>query len=166
MVLVDTQGFRRDGWNRPDPDSPLPETGRVLIPLERLEEALAAEGAWELGLDLANDAEVEALAGAFERLSLISIAFPSFADGRGFSLARRLRNAGFRGTLRARGHLIADQFAFARACGFDEVEISEDLARRQPEEQWLAAARSEVPGYQRGYGESILDRRRARAVAR
>ena len=30
----------------------------------------------------------------------------------------------------------ADQYAMARRTGFDEVEITQDLAARQPQEQW------------------------------
>lgn len=72
--------------------------------------------------------------------ALVVIAFPSFSDGRGFTLARHLRAAGYKGRLRARGHLIADQYAMARRAGFDEVEISEELAQRQPADQWLYRA--------------------------
>lgn len=72
--------------------------------------------------------------------ALIAIDFPAMTDGRGFTLARRLRALGFQGRLRATGKLIADQYAMARRVGFDEVEISADLARRQPEQQWLARA--------------------------
>jgi uncharacterized protein (DUF934 family) len=73
-------------------------------------------------------------------LSLIAIDFPAFTDGRGFTLARRLRELGYQGRLRATGKLIADQYAMARRVGFDEVQIGPDLAVRQPEEQWLARA--------------------------
>lgn len=69
-------------------------------------------------------------------LQMIRVDFPSFADGRGFTIARMLRLAGYTGRLRARGHLIADQYAMARRTGFDEVEITHDLAARQPQEQW------------------------------
>lgn len=69
-------------------------------------------------------------------LQMIRIDFPSFADGRGFTIARMLRLAGYNGRLRARGHVIADQYAMARRTGFDEVEITQDLAARQPQEQW------------------------------
>ena len=62
--------------------------------------------------------------------SAICIPFGSFSDGRGFTWAKRLRMAGFSGRLRAAGHVIADQYAMARRAGFDEVEISPDLARR------------------------------------
>jgi phosphoadenosine phosphosulfate reductase len=73
-------------------------------------------------------------------LSLIAVEFPAFTDGRGFTLARRLRELGYKGRLRATGKLIADQYAMARRVGIDEVEIGPDLAARQPEEQWLARA--------------------------
>lgn len=69
-------------------------------------------------------------------LQMIRIDFPSSADGRGFTIARMLRLAGYTGRLRARGHVIADQYAMARRTGFDEVEITQDLAARQPQEQW------------------------------
>ncbi len=71
---------------------------------------------------------------------MIRIDFPSFADGRGFTLARGLRLRGYTGRLRAYGHVISDQYAMARRSGFDEVEISEDLAARQPEADWISRA--------------------------
>lgn len=69
-------------------------------------------------------------------LQMIRVDFPSSADGRGFTIARMLRLAGYNGRLRARGHVIADQYAMARRTGFDEVEITQDLAARQPQDQW------------------------------
>ena len=71
---------------------------------------------------------------------LIAIDFPSMTDGRGFSLARLLREKGYRGRLRAVGGLISDQYAMARRVGFDEVRIPAALAARQPQEQWLYRA--------------------------
>lgn len=79
---------------------------------------------------------------------LIAIAFPAFGDGRGFSLARTLRQAGYRGRLRASGELLPDQFAFALDCGFDEVEVSAERLARQPVEQWLAALDAVDAAYQ------------------
>ena len=71
---------------------------------------------------------------------LVRVAFPSFSDGRGFTLARLLRANGYSGRLRAKGHIIADQYTMARRSGFDEVEIDDDLAARQPAHQWLFRA--------------------------
>jgi uncharacterized protein (DUF934 family) len=91
-------------------------------------------------LDLPADADPETLTPHLARLALIRVTFGSFADGRGFTLAARLRRMGYAGRLRAAGHVIADQYAMARRSGFDEVEISADLAARQPEDQWRARA--------------------------
>jgi len=71
-------------------------------------------------------------------IAAIRVRFPVFSDGRGFTLAHRLRARGFTGRLRAAGPLIADQYAMARRAGFDEVEIADDQADRQPEPHWLA----------------------------
>ncbi len=93
----------------------------------------------EAELVLAPDTDPATLADHLH-LSLIAIDFPSFTDGRGFSLARRLRELGYTVRLRAAGRLIADQYAMARRVGFDEVQIAPDIAARQPREQWLARA--------------------------
>lgn len=71
---------------------------------------------------------------------LVAVEFPAMTDGRGFTLARLLREQGFAGRIRATGGLIADQYAMARRVGIDEVQISAELARRQPQDQWLARA--------------------------
>ncbi|MDG4650051.1 DUF934 domain-containing protein [Roseibacterium sp. SDUM158017] len=91
-------------------------------------------------LDVAPDDDVAALAGRLEGIGLIRVAFGSFADGRGFTVARRLRAMGYAGRLRACGHVLADQYAMARRAGFDEVEIGAVLAARQDEAQWRARA--------------------------
>jgi uncharacterized protein (DUF934 family) len=99
-------------------------------------------------VDLANTDDPEALRAALPDLNLIRIAFPAFSDGRAFTIARRLRMMGYTGTLRAFGPVIADQYAMLRRTGFDEVEIPDDLAARQPEDQWLFRADWQAHHYQ------------------
>ncbi len=53
------------------------------------------------------------------RIRLIEVAFPVFGDGRGYSAARILREAGYAGELRAAGDVLVDQLAALRRCGFD-----------------------------------------------
>ena len=89
-------------------------------------------------VDLGPDTDEDALTDHL-RAPLIRVAFPSSADGRGFTLARLLRLRGYHGRLRARG-VIAPQYAMARRAGFDEVEIDAALAERQPEALWLSRA--------------------------
>ncbi|MGA9253904.1 MAG: DUF934 domain-containing protein [Roseobacter sp.] len=81
-------------------------------------------------------------------LKMVRIDFPSSSDGRGFTIARALRLRGYTGRLRARGHVLADQYAMARRAGFDEVEINDDLAARQPQEQWRFRANWQDHDYQ------------------
>ncbi len=87
-------------------------------------------------VDVPSDARIEQLEDFVSGLTMVRIDFPSFADGRGFTLAKRLRQIGYTGRLRAKGHVICEQFTMARRVGFDEVEISDELAARQPEDKW------------------------------
>ncbi|MGR3494284.1 DUF934 domain-containing protein [Citreimonas sp.] len=101
--------------------------------------------------DLPSDTDPATLT-AIPNEALVRIAFPSSADGRGFTLARLLRLRGFTGRLRAAGHVIADQYAMARRAGFDEVEIDDALAARQPEDQWQFRADWRAHDYQARLG--------------
>ena len=61
------------------------------------------------------------------RLSLVEVNFPAFGDGRGYSSARILREAGYEGELRAVGDVLVDQLAYMRRCGFDAFEPDQQL---------------------------------------
>lgn len=65
------------------------------------------------------DDDARALIPFLDRLTLIEVAFPKYRDGRGYSSARILREAGYNGELRAQGDVLVDQIAFMRRCGFD-----------------------------------------------
>lgn len=101
---------------------------------------LAEAGPGTTALDLAADTDPLTLADRLAHVAMIRVDFPVFSNGRGFSIARELRLMGYAGRLRARGHVIADQYAMARRSGFDEVEIADELAARQPEQDWLFRA--------------------------
>lgn len=130
-ILVTDTGFGGDDWafgfHAPD--------------------MLAANAPHDAGLDLGPDANLQEIAAQLAEIPMIRIAFPSFADGRGFTLARQLRDMGFSGRLRAFGHILSDQYAMARRSGFDEVEISDELAQRQPEPEWLFRANWQAHDY-------------------
>jgi len=124
--LMETVVIMRDDGFTPE-DRAVP-----LVPLSQVEGAF--------GIDLDPGADLAELAPHLERIAMIRIRFGSFADGRGFTQARRLRTMGYGGRLRAAGPLLADQYAMARRAGFDEVEVAPEIALRQPEAQWLARA--------------------------
>lgn len=54
-----------------------------------------------------------------DRLALVEVNFPAFTDGRGFSSARILREAGYTGELRAVGEVLVDMVGHMQRCGFD-----------------------------------------------
>ncbi len=101
-----------------------------------------------VALDVPSDANPDELIERLGNAKMVRVDFPSFADGRGFTIARTLRLKGYTGRLRAKGHVLADQYAMARRSGFDEVEIDHSLANRQPEDQWLARANWQDNNYQ------------------
>lgn len=147
MPLRDDSGRIADLWTRVEPSAP-PAAHSILT----LEDAEArGETPEVLGLHISNDTNLDRLRPWLDRAALISVDFPAFNDGRGFSLARRLRAMGYRGRLRAAGPVIADQYGYLRECGFDEVEIPEALALRQPEAHWEAAMTRVALSYQQGY---------------
>ncbi len=140
-IIVRDDGFASDGWNR------------GYISFEDIE-AVAETEKDALAIDLQSDFDAAALLPWIDQIDLVRIDFPVFSDGRGFSLAQRLRLLGFHGRLRAKGHLLADQYAMARRSGFDEVEIDQELAARQPESQWMARADWQARDYQQRFQRS------------
>jgi uncharacterized protein (DUF934 family) len=163
MPLLDRSGLRADLYTRTPLDE-LAHHGHALVAWVDLPDALGRRSRDQrIGVEVPNAIKASEIRLVQRQLSLIAIRFPAFGDGRGFSLARQLRNQGFLGTLRAVGPLIADQFAYALACGFDEVEPPADLLERQPPQIWADALTRISQGYQRGYGHggNILDQRRA-----
>jgi uncharacterized protein (DUF934 family) len=121
-VIVTDTGFAPDDW-----------TGGFLA----LDEIEAMDALPEgLAVDMPNDRDPAELAPRLDRIALVRVAFPAYADGRGFSIGKALRDMGYTGRLRAAGPLVSDQYRMARRVGFDEVEIPDAIAERQPEEQW------------------------------
>jgi uncharacterized protein (DUF934 family) len=88
----------------------------------------------------------------------LAIRFPSLSDGRGYSLAARLRQAGYAGRLRACGALYVEQYADLIAVGFDEFAPEEAIMLRQPLPLWHAVLHEQSLTYQSHAGEkrSIL----------
>lgn len=62
-----------------------------------------------------------------DRIKLVEVNFPSFMDGRGYSSARVLREAGYEGEIRAVGEVLIDQLAIMRRCGFDAFAPDSEL---------------------------------------
>lgn len=155
MPIVTEAGFAADDWGRAAEDA-APAPGEIAAFAAVRAVGVEATPAG-VGVVIEPTTEVAELEPFFSKLALIVAPFGGMGDGRGFSLARRLRDAGFDGRLRAAGELVPDQFAYARAVGFDEVEISEARAARQPEADWRREAAR--PGW---YQRNLLNAGSAR----
>ena len=117
--------------------------------------ALLARG--EVGVWLAPDADPQALAADIGSLPLIAVDFPQFTDGRGYSIARLLRERyGFAGELRAIGEVLRDQLFYLRQCGFNAFAVRsernlEDALRglRDFSDSYQATAATPLPLFRR-----------------
>ena len=127
-------------------------------PAETLDSFLTAQSnATAVRMEAGDDAR--ALLPHLEQLALIEIGFPTFRDGRGYSAARILREAGFKGELRAAGDLLVDQMPFMRRCGFDsfapEAEIDPTVLERamtRYDHHYQRAADDAVPVWKLRHG--------------
>lgn len=148
MPLLKHNQLVPDTWLQTDADGALPNAGDIIVPFARLlkewGELKARNG--RLGVRFGNTDNPEALATFLDSLSLIVLPFPAFNDGRAYSIARKLREMGFAGELRATGNVLPDQLQFMLQVGFDAFEIGE----RFPLETWAKASRQMSLAYQRG----------------
>lgn len=62
-----------------------------------------------------------------DQVALVEINFPAFGDGRGYSAARILREAGYKGELRAVGDVLVDQLPYMVRVGFDSFKPDKPL---------------------------------------
>ena len=96
--------------------------GKVILPYsvwQPLREELSARSN-EIGVWLDSDESAELIGEFAASLPLIAVHFPAFADGRGFTTGRLLRERyGYTGELRAVGAFIRDQLTYLRRCGFN-----------------------------------------------
>ncbi|HYD63595.1 MAG TPA: DUF934 domain-containing protein [Noviherbaspirillum sp.] len=82
----------------------------------------SAEAVW-----IAPDDDFESCIAALLDVRLIAVDFPSFRDGRGYSIATLLRTRyGWTGELRAIGDVLRDQLNYMRRCGFDTFAVRAD----------------------------------------
>ncbi len=157
-TLIKERRIAADSWQllKRGPAGELPEVparGDVVIPLAlwlaRREELLSRAETGTLGVWLDANEGPEALASDVQRFPLIALNFPKFGDGRGYSIARLLRERyGFKGELRAIGDVLHDHLFFMAQCGFDAFALRED--------QDVQEALSVFTTFSEGYQTSVL----------
>jgi len=66
------------------------------------------------------------VADRLDRVARVEVNFPAFGDGRGYSIARLLRERhGYKGELRAVGQVVRDHLFYMESCGFDAFLLRE-----------------------------------------
>ncbi|MEY8246970.1 MAG: DUF934 domain-containing protein [Bermanella sp.] len=128
--LINDTGVLDDNWTLvEDIESELP-SGNILVPAPYwLDNRDALDARGNVGIWLASDVELAPYLSLISSLPLIAIHFPAFANGRGYSLARLVKErSDFSGELRAIGDVLLDQLFFMRRCGFDSYLLKDGLS--------------------------------------
>ena len=135
MALIKDRKRVTDNWQLLDAltvgeDGSLPPlpAGDVIVPAAGWTRARAQFigrqgriGVWLSGTDDPRD-----IAGDLEHFGVIAVKFPSFTDGRGYSIGRLLRERyGWTGELRAIGDIQRDQLFYLARCGFNAFALRE-----------------------------------------
>ncbi|CAG4926509.1 DUF934 domain-containing protein [Paraburkholderia gardini] len=136
--IIKNRTIVSDDWTvvRAAEDGTLPAVealpaGKVIVPFAlwtaSRDALIASRGDGEIAVWLEPDSEPADVVADFDRLALIAIDFPVFRDGRGYSIARLLRERhGYKGEIRAIGDVLRDQVRLMYRCGFDAFAVRED----------------------------------------
>ncbi len=165
MLLVEGGRIVEDRYTHIADDALVPARVPVIVSAKRfLAEAdtlIRRDGS--LGVAWPNDRRVTELAPWLGHLALVALHFPKFRDGRSYSQARLLREQyGFRGTLRATGDVLRDQFHFLARAGFDSFAV-----RKPADAQVFAEVLARYSVYYQGGADGRLPalQRRLQQVA-
>lgn len=131
MPLLTPEGLSTRSYPALGDETPLPHpaigtvsTARYLTERQTWDSEILAA----IGVHIDPDEDIDLLAPLVREAPVVVLRFGKMMDGRAFSKARLLRHRyRYAGRLVADGPLIADQFAFLVRCGFDAVEVSEDI---------------------------------------
>jgi uncharacterized protein (DUF934 family) len=167
-VIIRQRQVVADSWQLLKPATAggiaIPATGGVIVPfsLWREQSEILLKRSGRLGVWLEGHDDPALIAADLRHLELIAVNFAQFTDGRGYSIARLLRERyGWRGELRAIGDILRDQLFYLARCGFDAFALREGQDARAA----LAAFNDFSEGYQTSVERSQpLFRRRSAAA--
>jgi len=112
---------------------------RALLPLEIWLEKMTAGDQEQLaghGVLLEAEQMIEPLVPHLEHLAVIALNLPTYADGRAYSKAMRLRQRyGYGREIRATGDVLIDQISNLLRAGFDTLEITHPLTKERLEQR-------------------------------
>ncbi|GAA3913793.1 DUF934 domain-containing protein [Litoribacillus peritrichatus] len=102
--------------------------GKIILPVQvYLDQRAELAGRDDVAVWLESDQPAELLKEIADEVAFLAVNFPKFADGRGYSYARLIRERfNYTGELRAIGDVLLDQLHFMARCGFDSFAVRED----------------------------------------
>jgi uncharacterized protein (DUF934 family) len=119
-----------NSWQQVSADNESLPQGDILVPVSQWQEQqnTLASHVGAVGVWIDSHEEIEGFVESIIDLPVIAINFPKFADGRGFSIARLLRERyGYQGEIRAVGQIIRDQLFLMQRCGFNGFVFDADI---------------------------------------
>lgn len=123
MQIIKDKTIIEDGWVHYAGEGPLPE-GDLIVSHEVWQDQQDALGGRKVGLRLEPGDQVRDIQDDLKHFDLIAINFPTFMDGRGYSMAKILRDRlGYTKEIRAVGDIMRDQLFYLARCGFNAFEI-------------------------------------------
>lgn len=128
MPLLSNREVVADNWTLINEET-LDQTGDIIVPLalylENQDTLTSRDG--QVGIKVNGDDDIDFLVENLDKFPLVAIDFPAFRDGRGFSIARLLVRAEYKGEIRATGDIGQDRFAYLERCGFTAIEVADDV---------------------------------------
>lgn len=129
--ILRLDGVSQDQWQDWQPGHTEAHSDRTLAVIVPLVQWRADSAQWQhwlgpLGVRIGPETVLSECAADLSRWSLVAIEFPTPGEGRGYSLARLLRERyGFGGEIRAVGAVKRDQVFFMARCGFNAFELAQ-----------------------------------------
>ncbi|WP_417533085.1 DUF934 domain-containing protein [Marinobacterium stanieri] len=130
-LLINRTPVENDPWIILEDEQAIPAEGAVILPLAQWLENRDALTGREIGVLVNGEDDLEQVLALNGQVELIAVEFPAFTDGRGFSIARLLRRAGYQGQLRAVGDVTRDRLAYLERCGFDALDVPEERFKNE-----------------------------------
>ena len=132
MEIIKDRKIITDSWShlREQDDIPPEQPCTISLAQYTREQKSWTQRRQPWGIRLPNDVSIDIVEEVLDQVSLLTIEFPAFTDGRGYSLARSLRRAGYTNELRATGDVLQDQIAFMERCGFNSFDLKEGKSVR------------------------------------
>lgn len=158
MEIIKDGKIVQDDWTHLADEEAL-QPGNITVSLQRWQrdkERLTA-GGQVVGIRVHGEDAASLFSDDLPKLTLVCIDMPAMTDGRGFSLARLLRERhGYQGEIRVRGEFIQDQMYFLARVGVNAFEFPSDTnletllpALREFSVKYQAAADERLPLYRR-----------------